>query len=265
MRINAMTEEYEHIELFGKPVLFTNGRIDRATVPKSWHCYDVRGSDSDPGSFGTLEHKVGVNHAGTILSPEKIPFPRGKDYRPIRGSQNFLGEEMTLAEFCECHKLPVPESPQKYLVLPASPDEAGLFYAQTPEQDDALGAIGHVRMDFGRGGKEFWHTWLPRGPEELNSPEFKEELGEVIDKLRESVLKDLPSMRSYCHASGGAIGGGVCTQNYGYTVETERHVYRLRCNPIEGDYNAYLSCFDKQAQELAQARTNEMAIGGVQM
>ena len=103
---------------------------------------------------------------------------------------------MTLAEFCECHKLPVPEKPQKYMLHPASSDEAGIFYAQTPEQDEALGAIGHVRMDFGRSGKEFWHTWWPRGPEELNSPEFKEELGEVIDKLRETVLKDLPSMRS---------------------------------------------------------------------
>ncbi len=258
MSINAITEKYEHIELFGKPVLFTNNRIDRTTVPRSWHCYDLRGSDNDPGSFGTLEHKVGVNHAGTILSPEKILFPRGKDYRPVRGSQNFLGEEMTLAEFCECHKLPVPENPQKYLLHPASPDEAGFFYAQTPEQDEALGAIGHVRMDFGHSGNEFWHTWWPRGPEELNSPEFKEELGEVIDMLRETVLKDLRSMSSYCHANGGAIDSSV--RNYGYTVETERYTYRLRCTPTQGDYNAYLSCFDKQAQELAQ--TNEMTMGG---
>ena len=31
-------------------------------------------------------------------------------------------------------------------------------------------------MDFGRSGNEFWHTWWPRGPEELNSPAFKAEL-----------------------------------------------------------------------------------------
>ena len=56
-------------------------------------------------------------------------------------------------------------------------------------------------------------------------------------------------MRSYCHDHGGEIEGGICTQNYGYTVETERYRYLLRCNPIEGDYQAYLSCFDKQAQK----------------
>ena len=58
----------------------------------------------------------------------------------------------------------------KYVMRPASPDEAGLFFVLPPEQDEALGAIGHVRMDFGRTGNEFWHTWHPRGPSELNSP-----------------------------------------------------------------------------------------------
>ena len=249
MQVNAMTEEFEHIELFGKPVLFTNARVDKATVPEGWYRYDIRGSDYDPGSFGTLEREVAVNHAGTILSPEKIPFPKGRDYIPIRGSQNFLGEELTLAAFCACHGLSIPGNPQKYPVRPASPEEAGLFYAQTPERDEALGTIGQVRMDFGHGGREFWHTWHPRGAQELNSPAFKAELGEVAGQLRESILRDLASMRSYCYDHGGEIEGGTCTQNYGYVVETERYRYLLRCNPIEGDYQADLACFDKQAQK----------------
>ncbi len=156
-------------------------------------------------------------------------------------------------EHVEIHGLETPS--ENYILRPASPDEAGLFYALTPEQDRKLGAIGSVRIDFGRSGKEFWHTWWPRGPEELNSPEFKAELGKIADLLRKSVLKDLPSMRRYCHDNGGAIVGGSCTQNYGYTIETERYIFRLRCNPIENDYNAYLSCFVKQAQ------TNKMTIG----
>lgn len=255
MYVNAMTEDFEHIEIFGKPVLFTDARIDKATIPEGWYRYDIRGSDYDPGKFATLEQSVVINHAGTILSPEEIPFPEGQDYKPIDGSQNFLGEDMPLAEFCSCHSLPIPQSPQKYLVRPASPEEAGLFYAQTPEQDETLGAIGHVRIDFGHGGREFWHTWHPRGAEELNSPEFKAELDEVVGQLRESVLQDLSSMRGYCYHHGGEIEGGICTQNYGYTVETDRYRYLLRCNPSEGDYQAYLSCFDKQAQELSKEET----------
>ena len=33
MAVNARTEEFQHIEVFDKPALFTNGRIARDTVP----------------------------------------------------------------------------------------------------------------------------------------------------------------------------------------------------------------------------------------
>ena len=127
--------------------------------------------------------------------------------------------------------------PPAFRVRPAQPEEAGAFFAQTPEQDAQMGAIGHVRMDFGGSGKEFWHTWHPRGREELNSPEFKAELQRVVDKLRETVLKDLSSMQRFCCENGGDIPGGW-SQNYGYVAETEQYEYCLRCNPVKGDYSS---------------------------
>ena len=51
MKVNAKSEEFQHLELFGKYALFTNGRIDRSTVPRGWYCYDLRGSDDDPGEL----------------------------------------------------------------------------------------------------------------------------------------------------------------------------------------------------------------------
>ena len=72
----------------------------------------------------------------------------------------------------------------RFHIRSARPDEAGLFYTPHPEEDKRRGTIGHIRMDFGRSGNEFWHTWWPRGPEELNSPVFKAELQEVVDTLR---------------------------------------------------------------------------------
>ena len=131
----------------------------------------------------------------------------------------------------------------QFHIRPARPEEAGLFYAQHPEEDKRLGAVGHVRMDFGRSGNEYWHTWWPRGPEELNSPAFKAELQEVVDTLRESVLKNRFAMERFCYEHGGKISGGW-TQNYGYIVETEHYRYCLRCNPSPGDYNGYLTSFD---------------------
>lgn len=73
-----------------------------------------------------------------------------------------------------------------------------------------------------------------------------------MDELRESVLKDFRSMRRYCRDHGGEISGGR-VQNYGYVVETDHYRYCLRCNPLPGDYQAYLTCFDKQVQEMSQA------------
>ena len=91
----------------------------------------------------------------------------------------------------------------EFHIRPARPDEAGLFYAQLPDEDKRLGAIGHVRMDFGKSGNEFWHTWHPRGAEELNSPAFKTELQKIVDKLREDVLKNRFAMERFCHQHGG--------------------------------------------------------------
>ena len=43
MKVNARTEKFQHLEVFDKPALFTNGRIARDTVPQGWYCYDIRG------------------------------------------------------------------------------------------------------------------------------------------------------------------------------------------------------------------------------
>ena len=149
-------------------------------------------------------------------------------------------------------KMMTSTNPSAFRVRPAQPEEAGAFFAQTSEQDAQMGAIGHVRMDFGGSGKEFWHTWHPRGEESLNTPEFKAELQQVVDKLRETVLKDLSSMRRFCYENGGKIPSGWA-QNYGYVVETEHYEYCLRCNPVQGDYQAYLSCYDLNEQKINHA------------
>jgi hypothetical protein len=154
----------------------------------------------------------------------------------------------------------------KYDLRPASPEEAGLFYAADHETDLTNGCIGHVRMDFGS-GESFWHTWWPRGPEEWNSPEFKQELGEVVDEMRQGVLKNLRSMGSYCCNHGGELpSGGYGRSIYGYVTETDHYRYCLRCLPYKGDYNAYLTCYDKQVQEMNQAQQTAaptMTIGGM--
>ena len=159
MSMDATKEQFEHVELFGKPALFTNSRMDVSTVPLGFYCYNLRGSDNDPGRPATLELYVGVNHAGTVLTSEPVKIPKS-GYKRLRDGLNFLGDEISLKEFCAEYKL---QYCPRFEIRPASNDEAGIFYAQTPDQDKQMGAIGHVRIDFGAGGKEFWHTWHRAG------------------------------------------------------------------------------------------------------
>lgn len=140
-----------------------------------------------------------------------------------------------IAEFLEHHK-------QFSHFRPASREEAGLFYSE-PDQalDEALGTVGHLRMDFGSGGKGFFHTWWPHNGDQFNTGEFKDDLQEVVDTLRaDGPLKDLSAMNAYCQRNGGAITQDG--RSYGYIAETKYYRYCLRCTPSPGDYQGYLLC-----------------------
>ena len=128
--------------------------------------------------------------------PEPISFPDNQDYREIGDALDFLGDEITLTEFCKQYGL---KTPPKYKLRPASREEAGLFYSQVEEERDLqAGTVGHVRMDFGSSGKGFHHSWWPHNEDQFNTGEFKDDLQEVVDTLRaDGPLKDLASMRAY--------------------------------------------------------------------
>lgn len=138
------------------------------------------------------------------------------------------------------------------VLRPAPIEEAGLFYSQLDETEDAaLGTVGHVRMDFGSSGKEFHHSWWPHNGDQFNTGEFKGELQAFVDMLQtDGPLKDLATMRSYCNQNGGSITEDG--RSFGYIAETERYRYCLRCTPAPGDYQGYLYCYDKRQQEMAQ-------------
>ena len=135
--------------------------------------------------------------------------------------------------------------------------ENKFFFALKDEVDEKYGCIGHLRIDFGHGGKEFWTTWHQRGVEEWNGEDFKREIDPVVNTLRRTVLKDLTSMKEFCHANGGEIPG-EWTEMWGYVTETDKYRYFLRCIPKQGEYNAYLTCFRKDLFDAAIAADMEV-------
>ena len=98
----ANDEQYQEIELFDKPGLFSNGRIVRDNLPEGVYCYDLRGSDYDPGELACVEEQVVVNHAGSVLLTE--PLELAEDGRLMLTEEeglNFVGGFSTLTQFLQ--------------------------------------------------------------------------------------------------------------------------------------------------------------------
>lgn len=75
MRKNAKEMIYEEISIFGVPALFSDWRIDRASVPIGMKMYEVRHADDDWGSPCQLARGILVNFYGTLLTTETIEIP----------------------------------------------------------------------------------------------------------------------------------------------------------------------------------------------
>lgn len=105
MAIDAFTEDYEEIELFGKPALYTISRITRDTVPPAFNVYDIR--HSDDGDPDTIEDFVFANHMATVITIDPVEFDPSSFYRPYKniesGDINFIGKRSQLKEFAKAY------------------------------------------------------------------------------------------------------------------------------------------------------------------
>ena len=138
----------------------------------------------------------------------------------------------------------------KYELKCADTEQKTLFYSDCePALRNAC--IGYVRMDFGS-GSEFWTTWWGNR-EDMNDGNFKAELNSVVNSLRkDGLLKNRSEMQRACgNNSGLALG-----EAHGFSVETDKNIFLLRCQPGQG-YDCYLYCYDKQELELAQSQLQD--------
>ena len=95
-------EQYQEIELFDKLGLFSNGRIARDNLPEGVYCYDLRGSDYDPGDSVCVEERVVVNHAGSVLLTEPLELTEdGRLMLTEEKGLNFTGGFSTLSQFLQ--------------------------------------------------------------------------------------------------------------------------------------------------------------------
>ena len=180
MAVNARTEKFQHLEVFDKPALFTNGRIARDTVPKGWYCYDIRGSDDDPGELCYMEENVVVNHAGSVLMPEKLAVPTLEN--PMQLNKDKLITEKQKKEGLNTDSIPI-HSPNP---LPLDEDEAA---APPPERTGSRKETAYqIYRDLILENIEY--DTLTQNPRI-----DREQLDEIVDILLETVCTSRKSIR----------------------------------------------------------------------
>jgi len=72
---DALSQSYDSMEIFGQPVMYFLGRIERSTVPEGMYMYEIRHSDNAEHLPVQLGKSILVNHYGTIISSKPIDLP----------------------------------------------------------------------------------------------------------------------------------------------------------------------------------------------
>ena len=102
---------FQEVTVFGIPMIFTDFRIDRKTVPKGLYAYDLMHGDNDT-RFGVGPVKLAPfvleNHLGTVLSkkPVKFPSPENQNLYFNHASEewDWFGPSTTLEQYLEGQK-----------------------------------------------------------------------------------------------------------------------------------------------------------------
>lgn len=261
MSYDAQKVTYQEVTIFDQPALFTEYRVDRATVPEGVYRYELRHGDEDWGEPVELARSIFANYYGTVLTREPFQLPIDGWIPMENDSLSFLdGECCTLAEFQQKY----PASEKRVIDFFVADDTAlhDLCYSQTEEQDKVAGCIGHLRGDFGS-GKQFFTTWWPHQNDMLNTPEFKADIDRTVNWLREqpdSPLRDFDTMKRCCtyYQRSCAIKDAILP-SCAFLVESKQYVYMLRCTPTKGDYNFYMYCYQRDTFEKYRAQLKAKA------
>ena len=132
-------------------------------------------------------------------------------------------------------------------IRPMTQEEQKYTIKQSMQIESQTCQVGYLRGDFGINGREFHTSWHDTDSRR-NTDEFATEFDEVIHALRSEeygLFASRSDMKRYVAEHSDSAFGDSHRPAYGFRVDTEKHVYLLRCNPSPSDYNFYCYCYEK--------------------
>lgn len=205
-KLDARKEQFEQVEVLGKSVLFTDLRVDRATVSEGLRCYELRHTDEDWDEPCELARGILVNFMGTILTSDPYQLPPEGWLQVNESSFSYTDKpSLTASEYLTEHPPTGKEVIDLYTI---AEDKHDLLFSKDDAADLKNGCIGHLRGDFGS-GKQFYTTWWPHQGNRLNTESFKADIDRVVNWLRGETgpLHDFSTMEQFCrmHENSAAV------------------------------------------------------------
>ena len=92
--------------------MFTEGRIERDTVPKDMFMYEIRHEDGDWGRPCEIAKGILVNHFGTIITTSPLRLPPDGHRMISADDLDFTGGCNNLADFRKKYPPPTDKPPK---------------------------------------------------------------------------------------------------------------------------------------------------------
>lgn len=131
------------------------------------------------------------------------------------------------------------------------------FYSRSQAEPFCL---GHIRIDFGKEGDEYWAKFFEHThTSTLMTEALRKEANQHVQGLYQSgMTQRLKGMRGYCEAHPEAVIGTLpdgWNDEYGFVTHSENLTFYTRCRPICGDYQAYIYIYTRHFEEQLNERS----------
>lgn len=104
---DAGKELFELVTVFGHPMIFSDLRIDRKTVPEGFFVYEIRHDDEGAGDPVEISEHILVNFWGTVISNVPVEMRKyswnEKPFRVIDPEEEWYyeGDYLSVKEYAE--------------------------------------------------------------------------------------------------------------------------------------------------------------------
>ena len=116
------------------------------------------------------------------------------------------------------------------------------------------GFQGYLRGDFDHCGDRFFSNFFPHKTPYDDG--FSDALQEVMDTLREGILKSFRTMKDFCSGDGfDSRFYGNWAEEFAFRIDHNGFAFLFRLIPMPGDYHVYVHCYraDWLDQHMEQA------------